>query len=218
MLSYQTKLIPCKRKSISMRFCSPTELVVRYPWFANQNDVLKIVQKDRTKIEKLRIRFLKHLDNIQLRKASKQDISKLIFLGQNFEIKLVDIDNTKIDFVFKVIETNSIESLNFWLDLETKKLFEQRTKYWSAKINVIFCELKIKKLKSKWGSCSSKAQIVLNQRLIHAPLQILDYVIIHELCHLKHFDHSKQFWDLVRSFDKDFKSKKNWLKENQHEL
>ncbi|WDC85678.1 M48 family metallopeptidase [Caloramator sp. mosi_1] len=65
-----------------------------------------------------------------------------------------------------------------------------------------------------WGSCSSKGNINLNWRLVMMPLDVIDYVIVHELCHLKHPNHSKGFWNLVREFMPDFEGKRRWLKEN----
>lgn len=66
----------------------------------------------------------------------------------------------------------------------------------------------------RWGSCSLKASVNLNWRLIMAPQAVLDYVIVHELCHLKRHDHSRQFWDLVASFVPDYRAHRKWLREN----
>ncbi|WP_133627269.1 M48 family metallopeptidase [Fonticella tunisiensis] len=72
----------------------------------------------------------------------------------------------------------------------------------------------VKEQKSIWGSCSSRGNINFNWRLIMAPLSVIDYVVIHELCHLKHQDHSSKFWSLVEYVMPDYKEKKKWLREN----
>lgn len=69
--------------------------------------------------------------------------------------------------------------------------------------------------KTRWGSCSSRGRISLNWKLIIAPLEVLNYVVVHELAHLKFYDHSKSFWGLVATQVPDFSVRRHWLKENQ---
>jgi len=74
--------------------------------------------------------------------------------------------------------------------------------------------IRVKEFKSRWGSCSSRGEISYNWRIIMAPNPIVDYVVVHELCHLVHQDHSKQYWNKVRSIMPDCQSKRDWLKTN----
>jgi predicted metal-dependent hydrolase len=73
---------------------------------------------------------------------------------------------------------------------------------------------KAKEQKRRWGSCTSRGDLYFNWRLAMAPPGIIDYIVVHELCHLAHKDHSRKFWDLVGSILPDFKKRKKWLKEN----
>lgn len=70
----------------------------------------------------------------------------------------------------------------------------------------------------RWGSCSPKGSVNLNYKLVMAPPEVADYVIIHELCHLKVQNHSRRFWDLVRSFVTDHRVHRKWLRENGRSL
>lgn len=88
----------------------------------------------------------------------------------------------------------------------------------SNKYNFKFSEIKITNSKTKWGSCSSKLVLRFNWRLVFAPLKVLNYVIIHEMCHLIEMNHSKSFWNLVASLCPEYKSAKLWLKENGFRL
>ncbi|MEO0336062.1 MAG: SprT family zinc-dependent metalloprotease [Pseudomonadota bacterium] len=72
--------------------------------------------------------------------------------------------------------------------------------------------------KSRWGSCSSEGNISLNWRLVCAPVRVANYVVVHELAHLKHQDHSANFWSLVEKHCPEFKACKNWLNHNQFEF
>ncbi len=72
----------------------------------------------------------------------------------------------------------------------------------------------IRNQKTRWGSCSSKGNLNFNWRLLMAPAGILDYVVVHELCHLLYLNHSRQFWQAVESILPDYQKRRNWLKAN----
>ena len=96
--------------------------------------------------------------------------------------------------------------------------FEARTAYYHAITGGHYTSITIRDQKTRWGSCSSRGTLSFNYRLIFAPPKVLDYVVVHELCHLTHMNHSKDFWNMVASVMPDYKVCKNWLKEHGHEL
>lgn len=96
-----------------------------------------------------------------------------------------------------------------------KKFLVQRTEQLACETGLFPASIRIKVQRSKWGSCSSKKIINLNWRLIFLETASIDYVIIHELCHLKHLNHSDKFWELVEIYCPHYKSCENYLKENQ---
>lgn len=77
-----------------------------------------------------------------------------------------------------------------------------------------FSKIRLSSSANKWGSCSSKGVLSFNWRLVFVPSNILRYVIIHEVCHLKEMNHSKKFWDLVSKEESDYKACRLWLKNN----
>jgi predicted metal-dependent hydrolase len=72
----------------------------------------------------------------------------------------------------------------------------------------------VRNQKSRWGSCSRRGTISLNWRLIQAPAFVLDYIILHELCHLEHMNHSRRFWRQVEHLYPGFKAAERWLKQH----
>lgn len=85
-------------------------------------------------------------------------------------------------------------------------------------IRTSYSTLSIRDQKSRWGSCSSRGTLSFNYRLIFAPPGVLDYVVVHELCHLTHMNHSKDFWHLVAYIMPEYKQYKNWLRDHGQEL
>lgn len=96
-----------------------------------------------------------------------------------------------------------------------KKWLINRVNHWSMQMQLHPKKLSFRSQKTRWGSCSSSGNISLNWRLLAAPLPVMDYVVIHELAHLKHQNHSSQFWALVATFDPLYKYHRRWLRENQ---
>ncbi len=72
--------------------------------------------------------------------------------------------------------------------------------------------IRLGKARTRWGSCSPRGVIMINRRLVHAPLKVVEYVVVHELAHLRHGNHSKKFWGVVESILGDVKEEKQWLR------
>ena len=92
------------------------------------------------------------------------------------------------------------------------ELLQNALNKFSARMRLFPKSLRIGCPKSLWGSCSEKGAISLNWRLSTAPLEVLEYVVIHELAHLRHLNHSKSFWSLVSRFCPEYKKQEAWLK------
>jgi len=101
-----------------------------------------------------------------------------------------------------------------WLKVKAEKLFQSKIKKFSKKTQLVPKKLIIKNLKNRWGSATSKGVVNLNSHLLKAPSDIIDYIIIHELCHLKIKNHSFRYWNLVRKFVPKYEEKKAWLEKN----
>ena len=90
----------------------------------------------------------------------------------------------------------------------------ERVEYFAEMMNVTYGRITIREQKTRWGSCSSEKNLNFNWKLILAPPEVLNYVVIHELCHLKEMNHSKAFWDEVEKVMPEYETYKLWLKEN----
>ena len=97
-------------------------------------------------------------------------------------------------------------------------IIPERVRYYAQIMAVPFGRITIRNQRTRWGSCSSKGNLNFNCLLMLTPPHVMDYVVVHELCHLKQMNHSKAFWDLVESILPDYKKSKKWLKDNGAQL
>lgn len=99
-----------------------------------------------------------------------------------------------------------------------KEYFPKRAAYFRQFTGGTYNRITIRDQKTRWGSCSARGTLSFNWRLMLAPPAILDYVVVHELCHLTHMNHSTAFWQAVESVYPDYRSARKWLKEHGQEL
>ena len=90
----------------------------------------------------------------------------------------------------------------------------QRTAYFARQVGVTYGRITVRDQKTRWGSCSQTGNLNFNFRLILAPPEVLDYVVVHELCHRRQMNHSAQFWQEVAQVLPDYRKRKAWLTEN----
>jgi len=95
-----------------------------------------------------------------------------------------------------------------------KEIITEKVRYYESRMDVKVNHITIREQKTRWGSCSTKGNVNFNWKLILMPEEILDYVIVHELAHLKEMNHSAEFWDEVAAVIPDYKKHRQWLKEN----
>lgn len=108
-------------------------------------------------------------------------------------------------------QDKATEVLKHWYKEQAFSLFKQRLEYWQKQTGLSSSILKIKAFKRRWGSCSSAGVITLNWKLIMLDISLVDYVIIHELAHLKHMNHGKAFWALVSRYCPQWKARRTAL-------
>jgi predicted metal-dependent hydrolase len=88
----------------------------------------------------------------------------------------------------------------------------------AAQLGVTYRRIRIGGQRTLWGSCSPSGTLSFNWRLVLAPAEVLDYVVVHELCHLRFLDHSQPFWRLVEQRRPGWREQRNWLREHGPEL
>ena len=109
-------------------------------------------------------------------------------------------------------------ALEQWYRTEAAKMINERADKLSSQMGISYRRIVIRGQKTRWGSCSHKKNLSFNWKLIMAPEPVIDYVIIHELTHLKEMNHSKRFWELVAQYCPRWREYKKWLKQHEADL
>lgn len=109
-------------------------------------------------------------------------------------------------------------ALEQWYRTEAAKLINNRADKLSSQMGINYKRIVIRGQKTRWGSCSHRKNLNFNWKLIMAPESVIDYVIIHELTHLKEMSHSKRFWELVSQYCPRWREYKKWLKQHEADL
>ena len=209
-------------KTISLKVINQ-EVVLSAPKFISDDEIYSIIDNKINWIKKKLI--TDKLYSTQNRKYDNGD--KFLYFGSEYSLKIKEseMDNVYLDNSSIIIEakdyTNKDKIKNIlqnWYIYESKKYLLKTNSYYETLIGVSAKKILFGKYKSKWGSCSSKKIISYDWRIIMAPLEVIHYLIIHELSHIKHPNHSKYFWKYVEKYMNDYKIQAKWLKINSHKL
>jgi predicted metal-dependent hydrolase len=143
------------------------------------------------------------------------------FLGASYPLEITDNKfqgTTLLERSFLVnTKLNGKEVhvlLKEWFRKQALSILTDRTNIQADRLGLFPKKISIRDYKSRWGSCNGRGEITYNWKIIMAPLSIVDYVIVHELCHLTHHNHSKDYWNSVGISLPSYKTDQNWLKAN----
>jgi len=199
-----------RAKYLQLKMCPEAGLEVVVPHRFGHYDIDDLLSTYRDWIEKkLKLYYSKSSQNTNLPTKIH-----LLMCNEVWQIQqLSALGSTKLhsrpdNTLIVMGDLSDIESaqilLKKWLRQKAKSLLEPLMAKLSAETNLCYKKITLREQKSRWGSCSSNGTIALNCKLIFLPLHLVRYILIHELCHTRHFNHSKHFWSLVSQFDPHF--------------
>ena len=210
-------------KTISLQVKNQ-EVVLSVPRFVSDGEIDNIIERKINWINnKLAIEKTNSLDI----KRKYENGDKFLYFGSEYSLIIKDsnIDNVYLYKNNIIVEVNNNFNATYirnilktWYISESKKYLIKTNSYYEILIGVEANKLLFGKYKSKWGSCNSKKIISYDWRIIMAPLEVIHYLIIHELCHIKYLNHSNNFWNTVEKYMANYKLQKQWLKTNSNKL
>ena len=150
--------------------------------------------------------------------ASEKDIEEILKKKEAWISRHIEkIKKTKERFEAEPTEKLTREKV-IALAEEALKVIPERVEYFAKVIGVTYGKITVRNQKTRWGSCSSKGNLNFNCLLMLAPPEVLDYVVVHELCHRKQMNHSKAFWLEVEMVLPNYKEVRKWLKEEGSQM
>ncbi len=208
-----------------MKICiePPGNISVIAPSYMKEEDIRQAIDGKSGWI----IRKLKEIKESGIVKNSKDYSNGEIFMYLGRDCRLMvqsdkDVKKTHVGLVGDCLlvrtATEDPEKLKKfiedWYRKESLDIVSERVEFYQIYFQHRPLDIRTKRQKSRWGSCSSAHRLNFNLRCAMAPLEIIDYIVVHEMCHMVHFNHSKEFWGLVEIILPDFKDRRAWLKKN----
>lgn len=201
---YNVEMVIKSNKNTYIKVKDDLTIYVTTNMFVSKRMVKQLLDKEQD--------FLRKVLNKVKRQTEKE--KDFYYLGKKYDIIRVPFKNIEVDD--NKLYMSDDATLEKWLKKQMKIIFSERLEYCYNLFeeDIPFPKLKIRKMKTRWGVCNKRdLSVTLNSKLIRYELNIIDYVIIHELSHLVHFDHSREFWNTVGKYMPDYKKAEIVLKE-----
>jgi len=215
------KLIRSRRKTIGLQITNDARLIVRAPFFASENLIHKLIRSKKSWIIAKQDYFKQRQNKILIRKFVPGE--EYLFLGQSYPLvvaenlpKAVVMDDSLM--ISPMVLGNARDHLECWYKAKALEHITQRVEHYAQISNLKYKSIRINNATTRWGSCGYKDTLSFTWRLVMAPARAVDYVVIHELMHLKQRNHSRKFWEEVARIVPDYVHDERWLKQNGHLL
>ena len=194
---YNINIIRKNNKNTYIRVNDNLDIVVTTSYFASDFYIKKVINQNSDSVNKM----------LSKKKMEQEREEEFYYLGKKYDIIIVPtIDNVEINDNYIYIKNKKV--FLSWYKKEMETLFKERLDFYYNIIEekIPYPKLKFRKMKTRWGVCNKRDNsVTLNTLLMNEKIECLDYVIVHELSHFIHFDHSKSFWLMVEKYCKDYK-------------
>jgi predicted metal-dependent hydrolase len=214
MTDIKYKVVRSDRKTMVLVINSEAKLTVRAPFGTGEGEIKGFInQRKRWILEKQK--KISSLNNKHSPVTFKNGES-FMYQGSPHTIKYSNVSKIKVsDANILVPKTFKKEKIIAWLKREARKLITERLEKYADIMGVRYSTVRLSGARTRWGSCSGRDSLNFAWRLVMCPTAAIDYVIIHELCHITYKNHSPSFWAMVKRVCPKFKEQKSWLKNNR---
>ena len=206
------EIIYSKRKTLCVSIDPFGKVIIRAPRSCSEEKIYAFLQDKEAWILKKKAEMMGA--GIQL-PPKNLDGYELLLLGNKCKICLAEIDKVGYDkdrnFIYLPLK-NPKEILVKWLKENAKRIFSTAVEQTAKRMGTSYKFVRVTSARGRWGSCSAEDGVNFSFRLLYAPKDVIEYVVVHELAHTKHKNHSKAFWAEVAKYEPDWKEKRAWLK------
>ena len=207
------KLVRSKRRTLSLIVEIDGSLTVRAPLRMKEADIRRFAEEKRDWIKRKQAQIKKDAETPH----QYADGEIFWYLGQEVPLRIVPDGKSALvmDRVFKLKKSARPQAQSHfeaWYKKQARRVLAERVDHFAREYGFKVEKMRISSARTRWGSCSQKGTLSFTWRLVMAPPEVIDYVVVHELCHLKVMNHSKAFWAQVGAILPDFKKRRSWLK------
>lgn len=192
-------------KNLYIRVKEDLTILVTTNYLTTKKQILDVLDQNQSYIMKM----------IEKRKKETEKKEYILYFGNKYDLVFGNLFD-EVEIAGNKIYAHDQKQFDKWYKKQMQNIFDEHYKmlYNKFEESIPFYRMRIREMKTRWGVCNVKSKtITLNSRLIEYPLEALDYVIVHELSHLIHFNHSNSFWNLVAKYKPDYKRIRKELKE-----
>lgn len=213
-------IIRTRRRSFGLEIRADAALVLRAPLRASVEDINRVLDLKRAWIMAKQHKARERLALAPQRRFVEGQ--EFLYLGRSYPLRVVDHTRKLFEFSGKefLIARHTLMHARYhferWYIRQAKEYIGPKVHAYAQQAGQSYGDISITSAKTRWGSCTSKRTLNFSWRLMMAPLDKIDYVVAHEVAHLQELNHSKRFWDKVKSLMPDYKERAQWFKDNQH--
>lgn len=214
-----------RRKTISLQIRNEAEVIISAPYFTGNEEISRFVEEKQSWINKT---IQKHKEDSFKNKAKEYNTDEhFLYLGQSYplEVFFEPFENAGVvfwnnRFYLNAQENKDLKKYYFisWYKKKAREYIHQHVDFFSRMLNLQPENIRITSAESRWGSCSGDNNLAFTFRLIMAPAVVIDYVIVHELTHIKEKNHSPKFWKRVEEVMPEYRKHRRWLKDNHRKF
>ena len=213
------KLVRSRRKTLSLIVEPDGTLTVRAPLRMKESDIRSFIEQKKAWIKRKQVKAREEALPVRL----YMDEERFWYLGKEVPLRIVPDGNPALvmEKSFKLTESAQPQAESIftaWYKKQARKVITERVELFARQHGFKVKKIRISSARTRWGSCSQKGTLSFSWRLVMAPLNVIDYVVVHELCHLKEMNHSKTFWVQVETILPDYKTRRKWLKNHGKKL
>ncbi len=204
-------IIRSRRKSLSISVDSFGRLIVKAPHRYSEERIFAFLREKEEWI--MRKQYEREGAGMRLPPENLEGYQFLL-LGKNVRITLTYESRIVFDDGDERLylpEENARERLVSWLKVNALRIFSEVTEKKAKMMGVRYRAVAISSARTRWGSCSYDNKIRYSFRLLYAPQEMIEYVVVHELAHIKYKNHSEAFWTEVKKYEPEYKAKRKWL-------
>lgn len=214
-------VIRSKRKTLSVEVDTQAQVIVRAPLHMAEHHIKRFIVLKQAWIKRVQSEMRKHVREYAPKRFVENEA--FLFLGKTYTLKFVPAAYPihiagRYLLISKLYRGCVRAKLLQWYRTQARCILVERAATYAQWSGLQYTGLGITDARTRWGSCNHKNKINFAWRLIQAPLPVIDYVVVHELVHTIHKNHSQEYWNAVQQFMPDYKQYKRWLRDHNNEL